>query len=133
MSDKTHPSDPSNPSDPTKNTGTKVELIECSLQRCAHIHLFKERDKKPGQLFKNSFVLVCPKCGCNSYYTLNAKGQARRESDTSPREINAEDIEPSEKMGLKKRRRILAAKRRALEAAASTPSIKSIPSTEEGK
>lgn len=63
----------------------------------------------------NSKVATCPKCAGEEFYTLNAQGQARRMGDDSPREIDPRDIQPSPRMGLKMKRRLLAAKRRLCE------------------
>lgn len=99
----------------TPQTGTVIHLMQCSKQRCGHVLLETEEAKVPHPDYKNATISVCPKCGCNSFYTLNAQGRCRTTKDRDlPREINAEDINPSPRMGLKMRRRLLAAKRRAL-------------------
>lgn len=96
-------------------TGTKIELLQCSKQRCGHVHLETERAGVPSKIWEGATTSVCPKCGCTSFYTLTAQGRCRTTKDRDlPREINAEDIDPSPRMGLKMKRRILAAKRRAL-------------------
>lgn len=94
---------------------TPVHLIQCSRQRCGHVLLESEQEQIPHPDFKNATVSVCPKCGCDSFYTLTAQGRCRTTKDRDlPREINAEDINPSPRMGLKMKRRLLDAKRRAL-------------------
>ncbi len=93
-----------------------VTLLQCGKSRCGHVLTEAEYDWKP-DLERDSFLgktAYCPKCGGDSFYTLNAQGQARRMSDPGPREIDPETIEPSPRMGLKMRRRLLAAKRRAI-------------------
>lgn len=102
-------------STPTKPaSGTIITLLQCSKQRCGHVLLESEQEKVPHPDFEHAKIYVCPKCCGDSFYTLNAQGQARRQSDTGPREILAEDISPSARMGLKMRRRLFAAKNRAL-------------------
>ena len=96
-------------------TGTKIELLQCSKQRCGHVLLKTEqaqvRDTERSYVTRH----LCPKCGGDSFYTLTAQGRCRTTKDRDlPREINAEDIDPSPRMGLKMKRRLLAAKRRAL-------------------
>lgn len=91
-----------------------VCLLQCSRQRCGHVLTEDEYVWTPDPAWPSSKIALCPKCAGESFYTLNARGQARKSSDTGPREINPADIEPSPKMGLKMKRRILAAKRRAL-------------------
>jgi len=102
-------STPTNPA-----SGTIITLLQCSKQRCGHVLLESEQEKVPHPDFTNAKLHVCPKCHGDSFYTLNAQGQARRMSDTWPRGIIAEDINPSPRMGLKMRRRLFAAKNRAL-------------------
>ncbi len=94
---------------------TPIHLLQCSKQRCGHVLLKTEQDKIPSRLWANATVSVCPKCGNESFYTLTAQGRCRTTKDRDlPLEINAEDIAPSPRMGLKMRRRLFAAKNRAL-------------------
>lgn len=93
-----------------------VRLTQCSKASCGHVMTESEHVWVPDPRWKGSRTGTCPKCGNNSFYSLNALGQKRSISDTGPREIAPEDIEPSPRMGLKMKRRILAAKRRAIEA-----------------
>lgn len=92
-----------------------VCLCECSSRKCGHIYLlgelrwFAEND--------GTNRGSCPKCGEESYYPLNASGQCRKGSYRGPHDVAAQDIAPSPKMGLKRKRRILAAKARAIEKA----------------
>jgi len=96
-------------------TRTKIELLQCSKHRCGHVYLKDERGSVPSKDWEGATTSVCPKCGGDSFYTLTAQGRCRTTKDRDlPREINAEDIDPSPRMGLKMKRRILAAKRRAL-------------------
>lgn len=92
-----------------------VTLVQCSKSRCGHVLTEDEYVWKSNAKFGlPSATGTCPKCGGDSFYTLNTQGQHRKMSDSDkPREINPEDINPSPRMGLKMRRRILAAKRRA--------------------
>lgn len=99
----------------TPPTGTVITLLQCCKQRCGHVLLESEQEQVPHPDFKNATVSVCPKCGGNSFYTLNEQGRCRTTKDRDlPREILAEDISPSPRMGLKMRRRLFAAKNRAL-------------------
>lgn len=91
-----------------------IILLECGKSRCQHILLSAEYVEKPDKRWQGSRICTCPKCGGDSFYTLDPAGRARRMSDNAPREIDPETIQPSEKMGPKKRRRIFAAKARAL-------------------
>lgn len=100
---------------PISTTTALVHLLQCAKQRCGHVLPDNERDWNPSPDWEGSLKAVCPKCGGEGFFTLNAKGQCRMQRDTSPREINPHAIEPSPRMGLKRRRRIIAAKRRILE------------------
>ena len=89
--------------------------MQCTKQRCGHVLL--ETEHELVQCPKRPWVKrhVCPKCGGDSFYTLNAQGRCRTTKERDlPCEINAEDIEPAPRMGLKMRRRLFAAKNRAL-------------------
>ena len=97
------------------NTTTTIHLMQCAKQRCGHVLL--ETEQELMQCPERAYVKihVCPKCGGDSFYTLNALGRCRTTKDRdTPREINAEDINPSPRMGIKMRRRLFAAKNRAL-------------------
>ena len=93
-----------------------IELLQCAKSSCGHVMLKYEQDCIPHPDWECAILCVCPKCGKESFYTLNAQGQKRKQSDPSPREFDPNEINPSPKMGLKMRRRILAAKRRAIAA-----------------
>lgn len=93
-----------------------VRLIQCGRASCGYVLTEDEQKWVPHPEFENSTTGTCPKCGKDSFYHLNAQGQKRRMSEPLPWEIDPNDIEPSPKMGLKMKRRILAAKRRAIEA-----------------
>jgi hypothetical protein len=94
-----------------------VTLVQCSKASCGHVLIEDEFEWicDPSASWGGSKQAVCPKCENESFYTLNALGQIRKARDESPREINPENISPSPRMGLKMKRRMLAAKRRALE------------------
>lgn len=91
-----------------------VELVQCSRTKCGYVLTTDEYVWGDNPSWTCGQTAACPKCGGDSFYYLNAKGQARKMSDNSPREIDPETIEPPPRMGLKMKRRILAAKRRAL-------------------
>lgn len=95
-------------------TGTIIHLMQCAKQRCGHVLLESEREWIPVSRDEQTKSAVCPKCSGDSFYTLNTQGQRRMRRDEGPREILAEDINPSPRMGLKMRRRLFAAKNRAL-------------------
>lgn len=95
-------------------TGTIVRLMQCAKQRCGHVLLDDEREWIPVSRDGRTKSAVCPKCHGNAFYTLNAQGQARTRRGEGPQEIIAEDIQPSSRMGLKMKRRLYAAKNRAL-------------------
>ncbi len=93
----------------------KVHLMQCTKQRCGHVLLEDERDWIPSPDWEGSKRAVCPKCANDSFYTLTAQGRCRTTKDRGlPKEINAEDIQPSSRMGLKMTRRLFAARSRAL-------------------
>lgn len=92
-----------------------ITLIECAKQRCGHILLESEQEWTEGVGPLKRRTAICPKCGHDSFYTLTAQGSARTTKDRdTPREIDPRQIEPTPRMGLTRRRRLLAAKRRAL-------------------
>lgn len=96
---------------------TPIVLLQCCKQRCGHVLLESEQEWVPTRIggSLSTKTAICPKCSGNAFYTLNAQGQARKSRDReSPRQINAEDIAPSPRMGLKMKRRLYAAKNRAL-------------------
>lgn len=99
-----------------------VILKECLRTKCGHIYLEEETVwtepgiVKAGDVSYHGFSNgCCPRCGEQGYFTLNALGQRRkgREGFAKP-EVAVANISPSPRMGLKRRRRVLAAKRRAL-------------------
>ena len=97
------------------STTTTVVLLECSRARCGHVLLESEQSSRPSALWASTTVSTCPRCGNESFYTLHASGRHRTMKDIKlPLEINAEDIDPSPRMGIKRRRRLFAAKHRAL-------------------
>jgi hypothetical protein len=91
-----------------------VELVQCSKSKCGYVLTTSEYVWGDNPGWTCGQTATCPKCGRGSFYYLNAQGQARKMSDKISREIDPETIEPSPRMGLKMKRRILAAKRRAL-------------------
>lgn len=95
-----------------------VTLVQCCKSRCGHVLTEDEYVWIPDDdsRFRGSKRAVCPKfCGGRSFYTLNTSGQHRKSGDTGLREIDPTEIEPSPRLGLKMKRRLLAAKRRAIE------------------
>ncbi len=95
-----------------------VSLLQCGKQRCGHVLLEEERAWTAPKGSLNRRVAICPKCGHDSFYTLNEKGQqiTTRDREQYRHGLDPTMIEPSPRMGLKMKRRILAVKRRALEA-----------------
>lgn len=105
-----------------------VILLQCAKSRCGHVLTEDEYVWKSDRSFglADSKTAHCPRCDGVAFYTLNALGQIRKSRDESPREIDPTTIEPSPRMGLKMKRRILAAKRRAIESIAAqnaTPTL----------
>ncbi len=97
-----------------------ILLLQCGKRVCGHVLTKDEQEWIPHPDFREgSKLAVCPQCGHEEFYTLNAQGQKRRMSDPHPWEIDPADVEPSPKMGLKMKRRILAAKRRAMASSSS--------------
>lgn len=89
----------------------KIILNECAARKCGHIYFGGETEWLPEG--DRTLRGACPRCGEQSYYPLNPLGQRRKSSDKTPHEMAVADINPSPRMGPKRRRRILAAKRRA--------------------
>jgi hypothetical protein len=104
----------------TETTESKrVELLQCGKSTCGHVLVEDEQVWVPSRLcWAGSTTGTCPKCGNDSFYHLDANG--RKMTSTQIFEgrghIDPNTIQPSPRMGLKMKRRILAAKRRALEA-----------------
>jgi hypothetical protein len=96
-----------------------IHLMQCAKQCCGHVLIESEREWVPSRCWKGANDAVCPKCGGASFFTLNAQGQCRMQRDTGPREIDPNDISPSLRMGLKMKRRLFAAKKRALQSIAT--------------
>ena len=95
-----------------------VRLLQCGRKSCGHVLTESERDWVKSKDFEGARTAVCPECGNDDFYTLNAAGQAmttRDMRDGADREIDPATIEPSPRMGPKMKARILDAKRRALE------------------
>ena len=95
-----------------------VRLIQCERRSCGHVLIEDERAWIPHPEWAGAMRAVCPKCADYGFYTLNEKGQAIgiKDLDKYRNGIDPETIDPSPRMGLKMKRRILAAKRRAIEA-----------------
>lgn len=93
----------------------KITLVQCCKGRCGYVLLESEYIWFSEAMSRFSKTAHCPKCQGLEFYTLNSKGQARKQSDIGPRDIDPTTINPSSRMGLKMRRRILAAKKRALD------------------
>lgn len=89
---------------------TRIQLLKCTRQKCSHVFTSEEFKKVPWPGQSCGKLMVCPQCENDSTYTLGSDGIA---ADPETR-INAHDIEPSNRLGLKMRRRVFAAKRRAI-------------------
>ena len=95
-----------------------VRILQCGRQSCSHVLTEDERDWKSDPRWESSRTAICPECGCDSFYTLNEKGQqiTTRDREKYREGIDPSTLEPSPRMGPKNRRMILAAKARILEA-----------------
>ena len=95
-----------------------VRILECGRQSCGYVLTEKERDWKSDPRWESHRTAICPECGCDSFYTLDEKGQRITTCDREKyREgIDPTTLEPSPRMGPKKRQRILAVKQRILDA-----------------
>lgn len=95
-----------------------VRLIQCGRRSCGYVLTEDEREWSQDPEWEFRKTAICPKCGEDSFYTLNERGQkiTFKERDKYRDGLDPTTIEPSPRMGLKMRRRILAAKRRAIEA-----------------
>ncbi len=93
-----------------------VRLIQCGRRSCGYVLTEDEREWRQDPEWEARKTAICPKCGEDGFYTLNEKGQqiTMRDSEKYRNGLNPATIEPSTRMGLKMRRIILAAKRRAL-------------------
>ncbi len=95
-----------------------VRLLQCGRKSCGHVLTEAEREWVKSKDFEGARTAVCPECGNDDFYTLNAAGQSmtmRQMRESGEREIDPATIEPSPRMGPKMKARILDAKRRALE------------------
>lgn len=114
--------DPENPPAPEQ---LKVRLLECSRRSCSYILSEEERLWVPNERWKGmgGKSATCPKCGGDSFFTLNEVGQRITSKDREKYRdgLVLAEIQPSPKMGSKRRHMLLAAKDRAL--AANSPAI----------
>jgi len=94
------------------SVGRVVRLLKCGKQRCSHVFTDDEYVDIPHPEWANSSIRTCPKCGNDSVWMLDKNGRVVDLGRSDG--IDPGDIEPSPRMGLKMKRRILAAKRRAL-------------------
>ena len=92
----------------------KVKLLKCGKKTCSHVLTEDEQVWIPSDMGRSA---TCPKCGKDSFYSLNELGQevTWNEREKYREGVNVDDIVPSERMGLKMKRRILRAKRHAYE------------------
>jgi len=49
----------------------KDELVQCP--RCRNKHKYSERVDKPSKALSVFVDIVCPRCGCKSYYSIPEK------------------------------------------------------------
>lgn len=105
-------------SQPQVGSGALVRLIECGRRSCGYILTEDEREWSEDPEWEGRKTAICPKCGEDGFYTLNESGQriTMRDRDKYRDGIDPATIEPSPRMGLTRRRRIFAAKLRAIEA-----------------
>lgn len=87
-----------------------VRLIQCGRRSCGHVLTEDERPLRRDDDRRST--CICPKCGEDSFYTLNEKGQSINQMSY---ELDPSTIEPSPRMGPKMKARILDAKRRAMQ------------------
>lgn len=52
------------------------EIVRCT--RCRNVHKYHERVEKKRRPYKGLevFDIVCPRCGCHSFYSLNRSDKA---------------------------------------------------------
>lgn len=93
-----------------KSEGIKIQLLKCARNGCSHVFTDDEYKEVPFSGTLSGADLVCPRCENDSTYTLDHNGILTNPGAT----IDAHDIEPSRRLGLKMRRRVLAARRRAV-------------------
>lgn len=93
-----------------KGSGRQVQLLKCAKQVCSHVFTDEEYKKIPWKGVSGGEHMVCPKCENDSTFTLWHDGTICRPGYR----INAHDIEPSPRLGIRMRKRILAAKQRAV-------------------
>lgn len=93
-----------------KGSGCQVQLLKCARQACSHVFTDKEYKKIPHKWAFGGEMMVCPRCENDSMFTLWHDGTICNPCY----HVNAYDIEPSIRLGIKMRQEMLAAKRRAL-------------------
>ena len=86
-----------------------VRLLKCGKQTCSHVLTEGEQENTPDPERSYVSIHTCPKCGNDDFWMLDKNGLTVNKSE----EINVNDIDPSPRLGLKMKRRILAAKKRA--------------------
>jgi hypothetical protein len=93
-----------------------VRLVQCGRRACGYVLTEEERDWREDPEWEGRKTAVCPKCGEDSFYSLNELGQklTMRDRDKYRDGIDPATIEPSPRMGEKMKRWILAAKSRAI-------------------
>lgn len=93
-----------------------VRLIRCGRKSCGHVLTEEERGWRQDPKWAAFRTAICPECGGDSFFTLNAAGQAMtaRGMRDGPRDIDPAAIEPSPRLGPQMKARVLDAKRRAL-------------------
>lgn len=93
-----------------KGSGCQVQLLKCARRVCSHVFTDNEYSKIPWEGVLGCERMVCPECENDSTFTLWHDGTICRPCYL----INAHDIEPSPRLGPQMRRKVLAAKRRAI-------------------
>lgn len=87
-----------------------IHLIECGRASCSHILTNDEQVWLPPD--ENRRTATCPKCGGDSFYTLNEIGQriGFSQRDKYRNGIDPASILPSPRMGPKRKKALLRVK-----------------------
>jgi hypothetical protein len=96
-----------------------VRLLQCGRKSCGYVLTDDEREWKSVEYGKRA---ICSQCGCDSFYTLNEKGQqiTTRDREKYRDGIDPTTIEPSPRMGPKMTKAIIRAKWHAINQANDT-------------
>lgn len=102
------------PDTPQQLTKRLVHLVQCARRTCLHVLTEDEYEWVP---HNSGETALCPKCLNDAFFSLNEFGQrlTMRDREKFRAGIDPNLIQPTPRMGKKRRAQLLAAKHRALE------------------